>query len=110
LNKDEYHALLEACDTKSELGRRDQLMLMVLYNTGVRVSELLGLKVKDIVKDSGGILVGVALLVDRTGGKLDFGSKTIAAYTTVATSYAAGDCPICAAGDMPLVKPGSRKI
>jgi len=55
LNKDEYHALLDACDTKSELGRRDQLMLMVLYNTGVRVSELLGLKVKDIVKDSGGL-------------------------------------------------------
>jgi site-specific recombinase XerD len=52
LTKDEYQALVDACGQDSELGRRDQLMLLLLYNTGVRVSELVGLKVKDIIMDT----------------------------------------------------------
>ncbi|MCL2396872.1 MAG: orotate phosphoribosyltransferase [Defluviitaleaceae bacterium] len=76
-----------------------------VITTGGSVQEVI-----DIVKQSGGTLVGVALIVDRTGGTLDFGAKTAAAYTTVATSYEADKCPICAAGDVPLVKPGSRML
>ena len=55
LTKDEYQALLTACDSNSELGRRDQLMLIILYNTGVRVSELLGLRSQSIISDAGGL-------------------------------------------------------
>jgi len=55
LTKDEYQALMDVCESDTGLGRRDQLMLMVLYNTGVRVSELLGLKVQDIVTDANGL-------------------------------------------------------
>ena len=55
LTKDEYQALQEACNLTSDLGRRDKLMLLILYNTGVRVSELVGLKNKDVIKDSNGL-------------------------------------------------------
>lgn len=55
LTKEEYQALLDACDPDSMLGRRDQLMLILLYNTGVRVSELVGLKVQNIIVDAGGL-------------------------------------------------------
>ena len=55
LTKEEYQALLDVCEPDSDLGRRDRLMLILLYNTGVRVSELIGLRVKDIVLDAGGI-------------------------------------------------------
>ena len=76
-----------------------------VVTTGGSVREVI-----DIVKNAGGVLVGVALLVDRTGGTIDFGAKTVAAYTTEATSYEADNCPICAAGDVPLTKPGSRSL
>jgi len=55
LTKDEYHALCNACDMSSELGCRDRLMLLLLYNTGVRVSELVGLKFHDIITDASGL-------------------------------------------------------
>ena len=54
LTKDEYQALVGVCEPDSELGRRDQLMLLLLYNTGVRVSELVGLKIQDIRADANG--------------------------------------------------------
>jgi len=76
-----------------------------VITTGGSVQEVI-----DIVKASGGVLAGVALIVDRTGGKLDFGAKTVAAYTTVAQSFAADECPICAEGKVPLMKPGSRNL
>ncbi len=48
LTEDEFAAMKNACATDSALGRRDMLMLLLLYNTGVRVSELVGLKLSDI--------------------------------------------------------------
>jgi len=55
LTKEEYQALVDACDTDSPLGRRDKLMLLLLYNTGIRVSELVGIEVPDIITDAGGL-------------------------------------------------------
>ncbi len=52
LTEDEFAALKNACKTDTALGRRDMLMLLMLYNTGVRVSELVGLKLGDIHIDS----------------------------------------------------------
>lgn len=57
LTKEEYQALFDACEPDSELGRRDQLMPILLYNTGVRVSELVGLKVQNIIMDAKGLPV-----------------------------------------------------
>lgn len=66
-------------------------------------------EVMEIVKEHKAELVGVAVLVDRSNGKLDFGCKLKAAYTTEVISYQAEDCPICKEGTVSLVKPGSRK-
>ena len=52
LTEDEFSALKKACKPDTALGRRDMLMLLLLYNTGVRVSELVGLKLSDIHIDS----------------------------------------------------------
>ncbi|SCY51020.1 orotate phosphoribosyltransferase [Alkaliphilus peptidifermentans] len=64
----------------------------------------------DIVKEQGGEVIGVALLVDRSNGKIDFGTKQRAALTTEVISYTAEECPICKEGKFPVVKPGSRNI
>jgi len=52
LTEDEFAAFKAACETVTALGRRDMLMLLLLYNTGVRVSELVGLRLRDIHIDS----------------------------------------------------------
>ena len=67
------------------------------------------MEVVELVKAAGANLVGVALLVDRSGGKVDFGAKTVAAYKADVTSYEAEDCPICQKG-IPVTKPGSRTL
>lgn len=48
ITKDEFNALIKVCDTNTYIGARDKLMLLLMYNTGVRVSELLEIKVSDI--------------------------------------------------------------
>lgn len=54
------------------------------------------------------VLVGVGLLVDRSGGRLDFGVRTEALCTLSIPTYEPEGCPLCAKG-VPIVKPGSRK-
>lgn len=46
IDKNEFEAMLKTCNTNTFtfIGSRDKLMLLVLYNTGVRVSELLAIK------------------------------------------------------------------
>jgi site-specific recombinase XerD len=41
-------AMLDACDTETPLGFRDYAMLLVLMDTGIRVSELCGLALEDV--------------------------------------------------------------
>lgn len=48
LKPDAVKLLLEEPDRSTKLGRRDYLMFSLLYSTGIRVSELIGIKVKDI--------------------------------------------------------------
>ncbi len=48
LTRDEVQALLSAPDTATWCGRRDRIMLVLLYNTGARVSEMLGIRVSDV--------------------------------------------------------------
>ncbi|HHU77182.1 MAG TPA: tyrosine-type recombinase/integrase [Firmicutes bacterium] len=55
LTKEEVDAFLEACPMKEILGRRDRMMLLILYNTGMRVSELVSLRCRDIIFDGSGI-------------------------------------------------------
>ena len=48
LSRDEVRALLAAPGVESWCGRRDTAMLALLYNTGARVSELIGIRVADV--------------------------------------------------------------
>jgi integrase/recombinase XerD len=48
LRLEEVEKLLNQPDSKTSLGLRDRAMLEVLYSTGLRVSELIGLRVSDL--------------------------------------------------------------
>ena len=57
------------------------------------------------IKDHGGTLVGVGVLVDRTEQKIDFGVPLFSCHRAEAISYLPDECPLCEA-KIPLVKPG----
>ncbi len=80
------------------------LIVEDVVTTGGSVKE-----VAKLVKDAGGVIVGIGSIVDRTGGKIDFGYPYKSAFSMDITSYEADECPICKTG-VPLVKPGSRKV
>ncbi len=50
LNLQEIECLIDAPDVDSELGVRDRAIIETLYATGVRVSELVNLKKRDLIK------------------------------------------------------------
>ncbi|MCP4389762.1 MAG: site-specific integrase [Gammaproteobacteria bacterium] len=51
LEESEMQAVLNAVDTDARTGVRDRALLMVLYNTGARVSEIVGLAPEDLRLD-----------------------------------------------------------
>ena len=51
LSRDEVHALLDAPDRSTWSGRRDAVLLAMIYNTGARVSEALGLDIAGLHLD-----------------------------------------------------------
>jgi integrase/recombinase XerD len=55
LRLEEVERLLAQPDEKTSLGLRDRAMLDVLYSTGLRVSELIGLRVMDLDRNSGSV-------------------------------------------------------
>jgi site-specific recombinase XerD len=53
LDREEIDALLAATDSSNWIGRRDRTMLLLTAQTGLRVSELIGLSCQDIVLGTG---------------------------------------------------------
>ena len=49
LSREAMLAILAAPDTATWFGRRDRLLLAMLYNTGARVSEAIAIRVQDVV-------------------------------------------------------------
>lgn len=52
LTRDQMQAVLDSPNPITLAGQRDQLLLMLLYNTGARVSEIIDLKVNDVRLES----------------------------------------------------------
>jgi len=80
------------------------LIVEDIVTTGGSVMEVI-----DVVKEWGGVVAGVAMLVDRSGGAVDFGAPAKALLTLNIKTYAPDNCPLCQQG-LPLVKRGSRKV
>ena len=76
-----------------------------VITTGGSVQEVI-----DIVKEKGGEVIGVAVLVDRSNGAADFGTRLDCALVAKVESWEKDECPLCKADKEELVKPGSRKI
>ena len=52
LAREQIQAIIDSPDTTTLSGQRDRVLLMLLYNTGARVSELVGLRVQDVSLES----------------------------------------------------------
>ncbi|HHV35152.1 MAG TPA: orotate phosphoribosyltransferase [Syntrophomonadaceae bacterium] len=65
-------------------------------------------EVIDLVKEYDGVVVGVASLVDRHSGDLDFGVPFYPLLKLDIETYSPDGCPLCQKG-LSIVKPGSRE-
>lgn len=76
------------------------LVVEDITTTGGSIQEVI-----DVVKAHGGDLVGVGLLVDRSGGKVNFGVRTEALLHLNVETYKPESCPLCQQG-LPFTKRG----
>ncbi len=79
------------------------LVVEDVVTTGGSVEEVI-----DLVRFHGGIVVGVGVLVNRSGGKASFDVPLHAVLDLDIQSWEATECPLCKAGAGEAYKPGSR--
>lgn len=79
------------------------LIVEDVVTTGGSVKEVI-----EIVEANGGVVVGVGSIVDRTGGEMDFGYPYKSVISMKVEAFEPDSCPICKAGEIPVIKPGSR--
>ena len=79
------------------------LVVEDVVTTGGSVNEVI-----EIVRAAGGEEAGVAVLVDRSAGKVDFGVRKEAVLTMDIESWLPDECPLCRDGQGEAIKPGSR--
>jgi len=86
--------------------KKNEKVLVVedVTTTGGSVREVI-----DIVKERRGQVVGIGVLIDRSGGRIDFGVKMKSLLTLDIKSYQPEECPLCKKG-VPVIKPGSREL
>ena len=60
----------------------------------------------DIVRQQGGVVSAIAVLVDRSGGKAQFDVPLVTLVRMEPVTWTPADCPLCREG-APLVHPGS---
>jgi len=65
-------------------------------------------EVIEVVKAAGGIVVGVASIIDRSDGKADFGVRFEALAKIKVETFEQDACPLCKKS-IPITRPGSRK-
>lgn len=81
------------------------LLVEDVVTTGGSVKE-----VAELVKEAGGIVVGIGSIVDRSNGAVDFGVPFKSVYPIEVVSWEADECPLCKEGRLPAIKPGSRNL
>jgi orotate phosphoribosyltransferase len=79
------------------------LVVEDVVTTGGSVKEVL-----QLLESSGADIVGVGSIVDRTGGKIDFGYPYKSVLSVNVLAYEAEECPFCKK-NISIIKPGSRK-
>ncbi len=62
-----------------------------------------------VAEAAGGLVVGVASIVDRSGGTARFEVPYVSLLDVDLPTYQPDACPLCAKG-LPVVKPGSRPV
>lgn len=81
------------------------LVVEDIVTTGGSVREVV-----DVVNEAGGELVGVGLLVDRSGGKADFGTDNVKALLHLnVPTYKPEACPLCNDG-VEMTSRGSKHL
>jgi len=80
------------------------LVVEDVVTTGGSVREVI-----ELVRASGGEVCGVGVVVDRTGGKIDFGAPLKAVLSMEVQSWEEKECPLCRGGAGAPIKPGSCK-
>jgi orotate phosphoribosyltransferase len=75
-----------------------------ILTTGGSVNEVI-----QLVKKHEANILGIGVLLDRSGGQVKFDYPLKALAVTEVTNYRPEECPLCKKGE-PLIKPGSRKI
>ena len=83
--------------------REGERVLIVedIVTTGGSIKEVI-----EVVKETGAVPVAVSMLVDRSGGKANFGDVPATALLTMEVeTYAPENCPLCAKG-IPMTKRG----
>ncbi len=81
------------------------LLVEDVVTTGGSVKE-----VAQLVRDAGGIGVGVGSIVDRAGGTVDFGAPFESVIQVEVQAWEPDQCPLCKEGAPAPIKPGSRKV
>jgi len=74
-----------------------------VMTTGGSVKEVV-----DLVEKYRGVIVGIGVLLDRSGGEIQFDYRFEALATVTAKTFNPSDCPLCKQS-LALVKPGSKK-
>ena len=83
--------------------REGERVLIVedIVTTGGSIKEVI-----EVVKEAGAVPVAVSMLVDRSGGKANFGDVPSTALLTMEVeTYTPENCPLCAKG-IPMTKRG----
>lgn len=84
--------------------RKEEKVLVVedVVTTGKSTGEILRL-----VHEAEGVIAGVGCLINRSSGKMGFGTDVLSLLDLDIKTYNAAECPLCKKG-IPVTKPGSR--
>ena len=102
---------LERKDGKMTLRRGFQvqqgekvLLVEDVTTTGGSVKEVM-----DVLRNKGCEILAVSAVVDRSGGKAQFGVPYFSIFQMEVVNYSPDNCPLCVSGSV-AVKPGSRDL